>query len=59
MERLWNDRSINGIMPTFQIAVLLPQIRKDFEIDEDALEEKLEELDKGNILGKPIVPLMT
>lgn len=50
MERLWKERSKNGIMPTFQIAVLLPQIRKDFEVDEDAIEEKLIELDKGKIL---------
>ncbi len=38
-------------MPTFHVAVLLPQIRKNFEVDEDALDEMITELDKGKILS--------
>lgn len=49
MERLWTERSKNGCMPTFHVAVILPQIRKNFEVDEDALDEMITELDKGNI----------
>lgn len=47
MEKLWLEKSKNGTMPSFQIAVLLGQIRKNFEVDEEALDEMVTELDKG------------
>lgn len=47
MEKLWQEKSKNGSMPSFQIAVLLGQIRKNFEVDEDALDEMVTDLDKG------------
>lgn len=49
MEKLWSERSRNGCMPTFHVSVLLPQIRKNFEVDEDALDEMITELDKGKV----------
>lgn len=47
MEKLWQEKAKNGSMPSFQMAVLLSQIRKNFEVDEDALDELVTELDKG------------
>lgn len=47
MEKLWAEKSKNGSMPSFQMNVLLPQIRKNFEVDEEAVDELVTELDKG------------
>lgn len=47
MARLWTEKSKNGSMPSFQMANILPQIRKNLELDEEALDEMVTELDKG------------
>lgn len=47
MERLWAEKNKNGSMPSFQMSNLLPQIRKNFEVDEEAVDEMVTELDKG------------
>ncbi|KAJ6634015.1 hypothetical protein Bhyg_17804 [Pseudolycoriella hygida] len=48
MEKLWKDKSKNGSMPSFQMSVILTQIRKNFDVDEEAVDEMVTELDKGN-----------
>lgn len=47
MEKLWAEKSKNGSMPSYQMCMLLPQIRKNFEVDEEAVDEMITELDKG------------
>lgn len=47
MERLWVEKSKNGVMPNYQMCMILPQIRKSYEVDEEAVEEMITELDKG------------
>lgn len=49
MEKLWAEKSKNGSMPSYQMSMLLPQIRKNFEVDEEAVDEMVTELDKGEI----------
>ncbi|KAG4070878.1 hypothetical protein HA402_011104 [Bradysia odoriphaga] len=46
MDKLWVEKSKNGSMPSYQMSMLLPQIRKNFEVDEEAVDELVTELDK-------------
>lgn len=47
MQKLWAEKSKNGTMPSFQMSNILPQIRKKLEVDEEAVDEMVTELDKG------------
>lgn len=47
MEKLWAEKSKNGSMPSYQMCMILPQIRKNVEVDEEAVDEMITELDKG------------
>lgn len=47
MEKLWAEKSKNGSMPSYQMSMLLPQIRRNIEVDEEAVDELVTELDKG------------
>lgn len=56
MEKLWAEKSKNGSMPSYQMCMLLPQIRKNFEVDEEAVDEMITELDKGICRATLICP---
>jgi len=47
MEKLWSEKSKNGIVPSYQMAMILPQIRKNLEVDDEELENMITELDKA------------
>ena len=51
MEKLWSEKSKNGIVPSYQMGMILPQIRKNLEVDDEELENMIAELDKGEVSG--------